>query len=80
VDRTVDSDSELCTVPSSRFSGLEEDRWKENHSDGGDVIATATMTALETANGTAMGTAMGTATGTVTVVRTRPKSKRVHWE
>jgi hypothetical protein len=47
-------------------------QWKEIHSGGNDVIATAATTAAETANGTAM--------GTTTVVRTRSKSKRVHWE
>jgi hypothetical protein len=50
-----ESDSELSTVSSSRFSGLEDDWWKEQP-----------------------GTAE--ATERVTVVRTRSKGKRVHWE
>jgi len=57
---TGDSDSELSTVSSSRFSGLEEDWWKEK--------------ALEAAK------TPGVATATVTVMRTRSKDKRVHWE
>ena len=53
------SDSELSTVSSSRFSGLEEDWWKEK----------------------TPGAARAAASGaTVTIVRTRSKSKRVHWE
>ena len=51
---TVYSDSELSTVSSSRFSGLEEDWWKETAEASSDI--------------------------TGTVIRTRSKCKRVHWE
>jgi hypothetical protein len=60
---TVDSDSELSTVLSNRFSGLDEDWWKEK------------APATETRAGS-----VEASTATVTVVRTRFKSKRVHWE
>jgi hypothetical protein len=56
---TGTSDSELSTVSSSRFSGLEEDWWKEK------TLGAARASASE---------------ATVTVIRTRSKSKRVHWE
>ena len=51
---TVYSDSELSIVSSSRFSGLEEDWWKETAEASSDI--------------------------TGTVIRTRSKGKRVHWE
>jgi hypothetical protein len=57
---TGDSDSELSTVSSSRFSGLEEDWWKEKAPEAAKTL--------------------GVATATVTVMRTRSKDKRVHWE
>jgi hypothetical protein len=56
---TSTSDSELSTVSSSRFSGLEEDWWKEKTSGAARA---------------------STSKATVTVIRTRSKSKRVHWE
>jgi hypothetical protein len=56
---TGTSDSELSTVLSNRFSGLEEDWWKEK------TLGAARASASEV---------------TVTVIRTRSKSKRVHWE
>ena len=57
-----DSDSELSIVSSSRYSGLEEDWWKE-----------APMAAKTLEN-------KGASKATVTVMRTRSKGKRVHWE
>jgi hypothetical protein len=56
---TVDSDSELSTMSSSRFSGLDKDWWKEKAPAIGGIQASA---------------------ATVTVVRTRSRSKQVHWE
>jgi hypothetical protein len=56
---TVNSDSELSTVSSSRFSGLDEDWWKEKAPAAGGIQAS---------------------TATVTVVKTRSRSKRVHWK
>jgi hypothetical protein len=56
---TSTCDSELSTVSSSRFSGLEEDWWKEK-TPGAARASTSEVT--------------------VTVIRTRSKSKRVHWE
>ena len=56
---TGTSDSELSTVSSSRFPGLEEDWWKEM------TPGAARASASE---------------ATVAVIRTRSKSKRVHWE
>jgi hypothetical protein len=60
-DNTVDSDSELSSVSSRRYSSLEENWWKEKEqATGAENI--------------------GASTATLTVVRTRSKGKRVHWE
>jgi hypothetical protein len=46
---TIDSDSELSTVSSSRFSGLDEDWWKEKALVTGSIEAsTATVTVVRT--------------------------------
>jgi hypothetical protein len=46
----ANSDSELSTVSSSRFSGLEEDWWKEKASGDSDALkgATATVAVMRT--------------------------------
>jgi hypothetical protein len=46
---TIDSNSELSTVSSSRFSGLDEDWWKEKALVTGSIEAsTATVTVVRT--------------------------------
>jgi hypothetical protein len=68
------SDSELSTVSSSRYSGLEEDWWKEQAPSASKTLentkAPEAPEALEHSNSRA----------TVTVMRTRSKDKQVHWE
>lgn len=71
------SDSELSTVSSSRFSGLEEDWWKEKASSASrtleNIRAPEALEALEAPE-------VSNSRATVTVMRTRSKSKQVHWE
>jgi hypothetical protein len=61
---TGDSDSELSIVSSSRFSGLEEDWWKERAPEAAKTLRVVT--------------AIATGAATVTIMRTRSKGKRVH--
>jgi hypothetical protein len=60
---TGDSDSELSTMSSSRYSGLEEDWWKEKAPEAAKTPEN-----------------IGASKATVTVMRTRSRGKRVHWE
>jgi hypothetical protein len=68
------SDSELSIVSSSRYSGLEENWWKEQVPSASKTLegtgAPEAPEALEPSNSRA----------TVTVMRTRSKGKQVHWE
>jgi hypothetical protein len=72
------SDSELSTVLSSRFSGLEENWWKEQTSSASRTLeniktpeALETLEALEAPE-------VSNSRATVTVMRTQSKGKQVH--
>jgi hypothetical protein len=80
------SDSELSTVSSSRFSGLDEDWWKEQTSSASRTLENVRapeplepLEPLETLE-TLEAPELSNSRATVTVMRTRSKDKRVHWE
>jgi hypothetical protein len=68
----IHSDSELSTVSSRRYSGLEDDWWKEKALEAPEALE-----ALEAPEGSK---GLEGSKATVTAMRTPSKDKRVHWE